>query len=186
MLTTLLTIFVITSLLYGILRWGVFEIIEVDGQSMFPTLTTGQELEIDKINFKFEGLKRGEIIVFNLGDKILVKRVIGLPYETIEIKDKLVNVYTNDKQRYEPLQEVYLNKDINNQPASTCAIANCTILNSKVDLDNQQYFVMGDNRVHSRDSREFGSINKNSIIGVVNIVDRKNKSIFKLPNYKLN
>jgi len=121
----------------------------VEGQSMEPTLHNNQRLIIEKVSYYFHPPARGEIIVLRRhgasGDP-LIKRVVGLPGETIAIHDG--RVYINDV----PLDEPYL------------AQATFGSMPPKL-VPEESVFVMGDNRGASNDSRAFGMVSFDDIIG---------------------
>jgi signal peptidase I len=123
----------------------------VDGPSMEDTLYTGQFLLISRLHYLFGDIHNGDIAVFfppNEDDR-LIKRVIGSPGDTIEIRNKLV--YRNGVQ----LDETYF---VNGPCTSRC--------NDEIwELGENEYFFMGDNRNRSRDSRVFGPVPKENIIG---------------------
>jgi len=123
----------------------------VDGPSMEPTLHTGQFLLISRLHYLFGDIHHGDIAVFFPPgeDDRLIKRVIGTPGDTIEIRDRLV--YRNGEQ----LEEPYF---INTPCTSRCSDATWT-------LGAGEYFFMGDNRNRSRDSRAFDPVPKENIIG---------------------
>lgn len=126
----------------------------VIGDSMNPTLEDGENLITDKITYRFKDPKRFDIIVFpqkaNIS-KLLIKRIIGMPGETVEIKDG--RVYING---YE-LNETYGNEVMNDGGLAADAIT----------LGPDEYFVLGDNRNNSQDSRfaSVGNIQRSDIIG---------------------
>lgn len=152
-------VFVILCLIiaYGIARLLTDYVIQptkVDGISMEETLYSDDILLIDRLTYRFAKPNRGDIIVFPYSmDEYYVKRIIGLPGEAIQIIDGLVYIDG------EPLKEPY--------------IANATedsgVAFEPVLLTQDQYFVMGDNRNHSTDSRSnyIGPIEKSDIIGKV-------------------
>jgi signal peptidase I len=126
----------------------------VEGPSMQPTFWTDQRLIISRIHYLLGEPERGDIVVFNapgsgIGDPPLIKRAIGLPGDTIEIRG--TQVYVNGQQ----LNESYINEP--------CQESRCS--DDSWTLSSDEYFVMGDNRNHSRDSRAFGPIKRNQIIG---------------------
>ncbi|MDP4182859.1 MAG: signal peptidase I [Bacillota bacterium] len=116
--------------------------------SMQPTIYEGNRILIEKISQKMNLLKRGEIIAFKAPtqDENFIKRIIGLPGDKVVIKDG--KVFVNDKELHEP----YL-KD-----GTTNGSINLVVPSGKL-------FVMGDNRLNSYDSRAFGCIDLNSVVG---------------------
>lgn len=134
-----------------ILRTFVFQMALVNQSSMEPTLHQGQMLVISKINYLVGDPHRGEIIVLKdeVENKLLIKRVIGLPGETIELDNG--KVYIDGK---------VLDPDYTLSPTYPYTV-------DKWTLGEGQYFAMGDNREHSRDSRSdnVGLIDRNRIIG---------------------
>ena len=180
-----LIIFSIVSLSYGLLKWGIYEKVRVDGASMVPYLQDQQEVVIEKISAKFLGYKRGQVIVLNDRNKLLIKRVIGLSNETIELKNKKVYIYNNQNQNGALLEESYIGRDANMVQYPTCRIPDCRDEYENVKIGSNEVFVMGDNRIDSKDSRSFGAIEKNNIIGVVKEINIYNKTPFVLPNYNI-
>jgi signal peptidase I len=123
----------------------------VDGPSMEPTLETSQFLLISRLHYLFGDIKHGDIAVFfppNEDDR-LIKRVIGVPGDTIEIRDKLV--YRNGELLAEPY---FVNTPCNSRCSDNTWV-----------LAEDEYFFMGDNRNRSRDSRAFQAVPKENIIG---------------------
>lgn len=126
----------------------------VEGPSMQPTFHTGQVLVVSRLNYMFGSPQRGEIIIFNApgtppDEPPYIKRVIGLPGETVEIRD--TKVYINGQELYEP----YINEP--------CEASRCP--NRTWTLGADEYFMMGDNRNHSSDSRAFGAVKRERVIG---------------------
>jgi signal peptidase I len=126
----------------------------VEGPSMQPTFHTGQVLMISRVNYLFATPQRGQVIVFNapgqpFDEPPYIKRVIGLPGETVEIRD--TKVYVNGRELYEP----YINEP--------CEASRCP--NRTWQLGEDEYFFMGDNRNHSSDSRAFGVVKRERVIG---------------------
>lgn len=131
---------------------------QVQGDSMLPNFFSGEYILTDKITFRFEEPKRGDVIVFkapNNPRKDYIKRVIALPGETISVRDD--KVYINGKQ----LAENYLDP---NEPVTPGAYLKS---GEAVELEASQYFVLGDNRDQSQDSRTWGPIPQEKIIGRV-------------------
>jgi len=124
----------------------------VDGSSMEPTLDDNDRLIVELMSYRFGDPERGDIVMLRITEgqssRALVKRIVGLPGDTIEIHDG--NVYINGEKYDEP----YVS-------ASTNGIMTATL------IPDGQYFVMGDNRPISNDSRYFGTVPHQDIIGKV-------------------
>ena len=121
----------------------------VDGESMENTLYNGEIVLLNKIDLKLNGLKRFDIVVFNYNKDLLIKRVIGLPGETVEYLDN--ELYIDYKKVDVPFEFEETN-------------------NFKYEVPNNEYFVLGDNRDNSKDSRYFGSIKIEKIKGKVSFI----------------
>lgn len=126
----------------------------VNGVSMYPTLEDGDSLIVDKITYKFSDPQRFDIVVFPFQyqeDTYYIKRVIALPGETVQISEGMI--YINGR----PLQEEY----------GWEAIEQSGLAADPITLGEDEYFVLGDNRNNSSDSREpsVGNVSKHSIIG---------------------
>lgn len=126
---------------------------EVHGRSMEPTFVEGQRLIISRVNYMVGNPQRGDVLVFNSpqsdsDDPSLIKRVVGLPGELVEIRDQ--EVYINGER----LDEPYIKEPCTRQ---------CR--DRQWQLADDEYFVMGDNRNVSNDSRAFGPIKHSAIIG---------------------
>ena len=125
----------------------------VEGRSMQPNFQDGQRLIVSRVHYLFGNPGRGDIVVFNSprnpDGEPLIKRVIGLPGETVEIREQMV--YVNGV----PLEEPYINEP--------CTPSHCR--DNMWELGTDEYFFMGDNRNHSNDSRRFGPVNYENIIG---------------------
>ena len=130
---------------------------EVSGSSMEPTLTDGDNLIVDKISYRFNEPKRFDIIVFPFQyqeNTYYIKRIIGLPGETVQIDEDGV-IYINGEVLYESYGREIIDSD------------KIGIAEEPIILGPDEYFVLGDNRNHSSDSRipEVGNIKKDQIIG---------------------
>lgn len=127
----------------------------VNGDSMEPTLSNGDNLIMDKISYHFRDPKRYEVVIFPCPtepDVYYIKRVIGLPGETIQIKD----------------EKVYINgKELETEVYGIAPIEEAGIASEPLILSDDEYFVLGDNRPVSRDSRyeEVGPISRDTIEG---------------------
>lgn len=146
----------------------------VSGASMAPNFSDGNYLLIDEITYRFREPERGEVIVFRYpSDKSLffIKRIIGLPGERVRAQSGQIFVSNNGTEM--KLKEDYL-------PAGFKSSDNFDIT-----LSADQYFVLGDNRYHSFDSRNWGAVDRENIIGLakIRILPIKDFEIFKTPNY---
>ena len=131
----------------------------VRGASMEPNFDSGQYLVVNEMSYRFGEPKRGEVIVFKYPlnpSQYYIKRIIGLPGETIEIKDGKVYIYNSQFPEGKALDEsAYLPPDTK------------TPGNLKITLGKKEYFVLGDNRWASSDSRQWGALPEENIIGRV-------------------
>ncbi|MBI3289955.1 signal peptidase I [Candidatus Microgenomates bacterium] len=129
---------------------------EVRGRSMEPNFTDGEYLLTDKLSYKIDTPKRGDVIVFAAPpsrEEDFIKRIIAVPGDTVWVENGKVHI--NDRE----LTEGYL-------PATTMTFEGPILGESeKVTLAADEYFVLGDNRSHSQDSRYFGIIKKGDILG---------------------
>ena len=129
----------------------------VRGASMDPTFHTGDYVIIDQITYRFEDPKRGDVIIFQHPDTpsiYLIKRIVGLPGETVEIAGKQITVRNKTTGESKVLDQSYLaDEKLSNEflPPTT--------------LEKGEYFVMGDNRKQSSDSRVWGVLPRESIAG---------------------
>jgi signal peptidase I len=152
-------VLVISSLVFAIVYVFIGQLMEVSGNSMYPTYLDKERIIAEKVSLKYKEIKRGEVVIFQhptIKERhLLIKRVIALPGETFRISNGFV--YINGVKLNEP----YLQKD-----KPTNEIANGVILeNVDYTLDSDSYILLGDNRTQSTDSRYFGGIHKENIIG---------------------
>src|SRR3989338_7363979 len=146
LLLEFIKIAVLAGITIGFVRYFLFKPFYVKGQSMEPNFYERDYLIIDEITYRFRKPERGEIIVFlsPINRDHYLKRVIGLPGERIRVENNKVIVYNVEYPEGAVVEENYLGE-------STPGSSNYT-------LGNGQYFVMGDNRDASFDSRRFGPI----------------------------
>ena len=142
------------------IRFFIAEPFVVNGASMDPTFSTGQFLIVDRLTYRLESPKRGDVIVFEYpGNPSIyyIKRIIGLPGETLDIKDGTVSITTASSTTAVPHMEILDEPYIESIHASHD--------NFHVALGPTEYFVMGDNRSQSSDSRVWGPLDAHFIIG---------------------
>lgn len=127
----------------------------VDGASMQPNFHTSERVIVDRLTMLLFGPVRGDVVVLDspqAADELLIKRVIGLPNETIVIRDG--RVYADGTLLDEPYVLDY------------CTFGVC---NGEWQLGPDEYFVLGDNRNHSLDSHSFGPVLRSSIVGIARV-----------------
>jgi signal peptidase I len=128
----------------------------VSGPSMSPTFHSGEYIIVDQLSYHFEKPKRGEVVVFRYPKDpktFFIKRIVGLPEETIISKNGIITVVNNDSPEGFTLDDSYISS------------GNKTFENFTVKLGGHEYFVLGDNRAHSSDSKIWGPVDQELIVG---------------------
>lgn len=151
----LIKIIVISLAIILPVRYYLIQPFIVKGNSMEPNFSNGDYLIINEITYRFHEPKRGEVIVFRYPKdptQYYIKRVIGLPKERIEIKDGRVKIFNYQYKEGIELEEEYLSTSL-------------TPGNAEASLGEKEYFVLGDNRFASSDSRIWGKLPEEDIIG---------------------
>jgi len=146
--------FILAALIVLPIRTFVAQPFIVSGGSMDPTFASGQYLIVDELSYRLGEPKRGEVVILRYPvdpSKFFIKRIIGLPNETIEIVGGVVTIKTSDNQIGFQLEEPY--------------VSFARQENLKQKLGEEEYFVMGDNRAASSDSRAWGSVPGKLIMG---------------------
>ena len=143
-------IFVVVLLLFVF----VVGLQQVVGPSMSPNYNQGDVMVVNKLVYKFREPKREDVVVVSQSEKYMIKRVIGLPGDTIEFKDN--KLYVNDKE----YKEKYLKDTVITEDFKLSDIG----VEGKIPKD--KYLVLGDNRTDSLDSRKYGLVDKKNIIGM--------------------
>lgn len=145
--------------IFVVVYWQIAQPNQVRGQSMFPTFHDGEYILTDKLTYRFGSPKRGEVVILKSPkspDQDFIKRIIGLPGEKIKLQDG--KVYINGTELNE---SDYLDATVFTPQESY-------LLEGQEKLiDDGKYFVMGDNRTASSDSRDFGPIGLHEFIGRV-------------------
>lgn len=148
-----------------LVRLYVLQQFYISGPSMETTLFQNNRVLVNKMSYRLHSINRGDVVVFDrvttnngtIAHDDLIKRVIGVENDTVEIKQ--CKVFVNGSEIIEP----YLDKDQVSQPnpVDRCRVADMP----KVLIPKDQIFVMGDNRPESFDSRSFGTIPANLVVG---------------------
>lgn len=137
------------------IRWYVAQPFIVSGASMEETFHNNDYLIVDQISYRFEEPKRGDVIIFKYPrdhSKYFIKRLIGLPGDTVVIEGSHVIIKNDENPEGTKLDESYAAMGENRFDQTT-------------ELGPDEYFVMGDNRDHSSDSRVWGILKKEEIVG---------------------
>jgi len=147
-------VIIIAAIIVLPIRYFLFQPFIVKGESMIPYLQSGDYLIVDEISYRFYEPQRGDIVVLSypLDDKQrFIKRIIGLEGETVEVKNGQVKISKGQESLI--LKESYLPDDL------------ATDGNVTMTMGENEYFVLGDNRQFSYDSRRWGILPKEDIIG---------------------
>ena len=150
----LVKIALIAFIIVAPVRYFLFQPFIVDGESMHPSFESGDYLIVDEISYRFSDPQRGDVVVFNFPKQLserFIKRVIGVPGDTVDVTGGKVEIIKDNKTV--TLDEKYLPKDLK------------TIGEIKMTLGKDEFFVMGDNRDYSYDSRAWGVVPRKDIIG---------------------
>lgn len=140
------------------IRYFLIQPFFVRGASMEPSFDDGQYLIVNEIGYRLDEPKREDVVVFkfpNDTSQYFIKRIVGLPGETVEVKNGEVIIYNQDFPKGMILSE------LNYQ------IKGMTFGEIKIILGKGEYFVLGDNRQASFDSRQWGALSGENIIGRV-------------------
>lgn len=142
------------------IRYFLIQPFYVKGASMEPNFHDHEYLIVDEISYRFEEPKRGDVIVFRYPRdprEYYIKRVIGLPGEKIQVKGGDILIYNENNPDGFKLEEKYLPKDLETYGTTEEIIS----------VQPGEYYVFGDNRPTSKDSRNFGPVKKSFVIGKV-------------------
>lgn len=157
--------FIVVMMIAFSIRYFIIQPFVVDGDSMLPNFVNNEYLIAEKISYDFREPSRGDVVIFRYPknpEVIYIKRVIGLPGESIEIKNGKVFIASTGNEQFE-LTENYLSKTTKTHSYNEGQSSD----DFKLQLKDKEFFVLGDNRDHSSDSREWGVLPKGNIIGRV-------------------
>ncbi len=158
-LLELIKVAVLAGITIVLVRHFLFKPFYVKGASMEPNFFDKEYLIIDELTYRFREPHRGEVVVFKYPEnpkEFFLKRIIGLPGERVKVSEGKVTIYNEAHPEGVILDESYLPPDLLTSGDRTF-----------VPLSSDQYFVMGDNRPNSYDSRRFGAVEKSLVVGRV-------------------
>ncbi|MDQ5969260.1 MAG: signal peptidase [Patescibacteria group bacterium] len=150
-------VFIFALIAFGIVlpfRMYIAEPYLVDGRSMDPTFATGDYLIVDKISYAFNAPERNSVVVLKYPkdtNKSFIKRIVGLPGETVIIKDNVVTIVNAENPDGFVVDGSY--------------VTHTSTGSYEKELEEDEYYVLGDNRAESFDSRFWGPLQKKYIIG---------------------
>lgn len=166
----LIQVIAMAALIVIPIRMFIFQPFIVSGSSMQPTYWDKDYLIIDEISYRIEEPQRGDVIVFKYPSDVkqrFIKRIIGLPGEQVEIKNNQVHITDAEDQTIVLDESSYLKDEV-------------AMANTRIKLKSDEYFVMGDNRAVSFDSRMWGALPRDLIVGKTFIRPLSPKLIFNL------
>ncbi|OGL96136.1 signal peptidase I [Candidatus Uhrbacteria bacterium RIFOXYB12_FULL_58_10] len=158
------------------IRYFLIQPFYVKGASMEPNFYDHEYLIIDELSYRMRDPMRGEIVVFRYPrdpSQFFIKRVVALPGETVEVSGGQVVIYNDEYPNGKALdEEVYLDDEL-------------TQGKKKLTLGDEEYFVLGDNRDESLDSRSFGPVMRSEMIGRVWVrgLPLSRIGTFEIPEY---
>lgn len=179
-LSSVLEVFEIAVIAVGavfVIRTFLVQPFLVSGASMVPNFKDGDYLLIDELTYRVRQPERGEVAVFHYPQDestYFIKRIIGLPGDRVKIENGTIQVFTTEHPEGSTLTEGYLQSDVFTSGAVD------------VTLGNKQYFVLGDNRPYSFDSRSWGTLNEKELVGLVRLRlwPPKSVTVFAAPQYQ--
>ena len=137
-------------------RFFILETVKIDGSSMEPTFQNEDIILMEKVSYRFHSPIRNDIVIVDIGDKTIIKRVVGMPGDKLKIEDGVL--YRNEEKVEEPYIQEKMVSDI-----------------QELTVPLHHVFVMGDNRNNSSDSRVYGAFDENQIQGRVMVEVKNNR-----------
>ncbi len=150
---TLIYAIVAAAIVFPIRFW-IAQPFVVNGPSMDSTFHDGEYLIVDQISYRFNEPERGDVLIFKYPEnpsKYFIKRLIGLPGETVVVRNDVVTIVNKDHPEGVTLSEPYINSK--------------SFITKTLTLGPEEYFVMGDNRGVSSDSRVWGALPREDLVG---------------------
>lgn len=175
----IIEVFVIALIAVLAIKYFLIQPFIVNGASMEPNFYDGDYLIVDEISYVFDNPSRGDVVVFHAPQNYndyFIKRIIGLPGERVVVDDNVVTIYNKEYPNGFKLDEKYLPKFSIEWKGYI-----------DITLEKDEYFVLGDNRINSLDSRYWGPLKKGKIVGVVRVRlwPPKEVRLFNSPIYQL-
>jgi len=166
------------------ISYFVFQPFIVQGSSMEPNFYDKQYLVVDELTYRFHEPQRGDVLVLHYPKdpkQYFIKRIIGLPGEKVKIDSGHVVIYNTEHPNGFALSESYLPSQTITTPHVSTIVSDKTILT----LGPDQYFMLGDNRQFSSDSRDWGILPKDEIVGrvLIRVLPLSDFKLFSTPNY---
>jgi len=158
-LLELIKVAVLAGVTIALVRYFLFKPFYVKGASMEPNFFDKEYLIIDELSYRLRAPQRGEVVVFKYPEnpkEYFLKRIIALPGERVKVSEGQITIYNQEHPEGVILDESYLPDDLLTSGDRSFA-----------PLTQDQYFVMGDNRPNSYDSRRFGAVDKSLVVGKV-------------------
>ncbi len=176
----LIKIVIISLMIIIPIRMFVVQPFIVEGASMMPNFYDGEYLIVNEFSYRFFPPKRGEVVIFHPPQNhriYYIKRIIGLPGETVELREGVIYIYNTAEPQGKRLSELGYEVENHLSPNQT----------EKVTLDKDEYYLLGDNRTNSLDSRSFGPVKFDYLKGKawVRAFPFNRLNIFETPNYNL-
>jgi signal peptidase I len=157
--------FALGMVIFVFIRIFFFSNYVVEGESMLPTLEEGNKVVVNKLGYETSDLERFDVVVFHANEKEdFVKRIIGLPGDKIEYRED--RLFVNGRKVYEPFLKQYREKAIGGYLTGDFSLEDLT---GEEKVPEGKLFVLGDNRLGSWDSRQFGFISVDQVVGKVNL-----------------
>jgi signal peptidase I len=157
--------FAIGIIIFVFIRTFFFSNYVVEGESMMPTLQDGNKLVVNKIGYQIGDLHRFDVIVFHANEQEdYVKRIIGLPGDKVEYRDDIL--YINGQKYPEQYLDKYREQTFGGRLTGDFTLEEIT---GQETVPEGKIFVLGDNRLGSRDSRDFGFVSVDQVVGKVNL-----------------
>ncbi|NMD70889.1 signal peptidase I [Bacillus sp. DNRA2] len=156
---------VVGIMIFAFIRTFFFSNYVVEGESMKPTLEDGNKLVVNKIGYQIGDFDHFDVIVFHANKtEDYVKRIVGLPGDEIEYKDD--HLYINSEKISEPFLDIYRSQAIGGRLTGDFTLLEIT---GEKKVPDGKLFVLGDNRLGSWDSRHFGFISIDQVVGKVDL-----------------